>query len=392
MKDILLTFNKGSSSLKVAAYALCTPSLPLFRLSLELATGRTHTQGRVPEFLHGFEPHQDITDIVTLIACHAASPDQRLAAVAHRVVHGGSYREPQWLDEALINELEELEVLCPLHQPPALEIICHLRELWPELPQVAVFDTAFHRDQPALATSYALPAPLREQGISAYGFHGISCQHVMRMLQDEHPPLAEGRVLIAHLGHGASMTAVQGGRSIASSMGFSTLDGLPMGTRCGDLDPGVLLYLLERGWNKSRLIDLLYHQSGLLGLSGHSSDMRELLASKNEAARFAVDYFCYRAARTAASLATAMEGLETLVFTGGIGEHQPRIRERICQRLAWLGVEIDSEANLAGRHEMSRPGSRCRILVVPADEETEISRQCNLMVTARKEAAVATGH
>ncbi len=198
----------------------------------------------------------------------------------------------------------------------------------------------------------------------------------MRELQATQPLLAGGRVLIAHLGQGASMTAVHQGKSVATSMGFSTLDGLPMGTRAGQLDPGILLYLLDQGWNKSRLTDLLYHQSGLLGLSGLSADMRELLASPGEAARFAVDYFCYRAARMAASLACAMEGLDVLVFTGGVGEHQPLLRERICQRLGWMGVELDREANLAGEGMLSRPGSRCRILMLACDEEVEISLQC----------------
>lgn len=374
--ELLLTFNMGSTTLKVAAFEVAAPASPLFRLTVEVATGRTWCSGRVSPLLQSFEPHQDVSDIVTLITSHAAQAGQVVALLAHRIVHGGRFDGPQWITDEVLQELEDLEPLCPLHQPPALEIIWHLRALWPELPQAAVFDTAFHLHQSPLASSYALPGPLRSQGIVAHGFHGISCQHVMRELQAQQPFLAGGRVLIAHLGQGASMTAVQQGRSVATSMGFSTLDGLPMGTRAGQIDPGIILYLLDQGWNKSRLTDLLYHQSGLLGLSGLSADMRELIASHSDSARFAVDYFCYRAARMAASLACAMEGLDTVVFTGGVGEHQPMVREKICQRLGWLGVELDADANLAGHGAISRAHSRCRVLVMPCDEEVEIGRQC----------------
>lgn len=374
--ELLLTFNMGSTTLKVAAFERHAPAIPVFRLTVEIASGKSWGSGQVPPLLQAFDPHQDVSDIVALVVSHAAGRGQGVGVLAHRVVHGGRFTGPEWITDELLHELEDLETLCPLHQPPALEIIWHLRALWPELPQIAVFDTAFHGHLPALATTYALPAALRAQGVMVHGFHGISCQHVMHELQARQPALAAGRVLIAHLGQGASMTAVLQGKSVATSMGFSTLDGLPMGTRSGQLDPGILLYLLDLGWNKSRLTDLLYHQSGLFGLSGLSADMRELLESRSEAARFAVDYFCYRAARMVASLACAMEGLETIVFTGGVGEHQPLIRERICQRLAWLGVELDPAANLAGQDVLSRSESRCRVLMLPCDEESEISRQC----------------
>lgn len=373
--QLLLTFNMGSTTLKVAAFDLSSPLQPLFRLVIEVASGHSRGEGAVPPTLTAFEPHLDVTDIVALVVSHAAGSGQQVATIAHRVVHGGRYEVPQWATDEVLQELEDLEPLCPLHQPPALEIVWHLRALWPELPQLVVFDTAFHLHQPALATTYALPAPLRAQGIIAHGFHGISCEHVMRELRARQGDIADGRVLIAHLGHGASMTAVQHGRSVATSMGFSTLDGLPMGTRAGHLDPGILLYLLDLGWNKSRLTDLLYHQSGLLGLSGLSADMRELMASPSDAARFAIDYFCYRAARMAASLACAMEGLDALVFTGGVGEHQSQVREQICQRLGWLGVALDAKANRSGDVLISTAASRCRLLVLPCDEESEIARQ-----------------
>lgn len=373
---LLLAFNMGSSTLRVAAFELGGAPAPLFRLAVELASGHASGSGAVPVELARFEPHMDVTDVVTLVVSHAATSGQRVVMLAHRIVHGGRFAGPQWLTDEVLQELEDLEPLCPLHQPPALEIVWHLRALWPDLPQAGLFDTSFHLDQPALASTCALPAPLRAQGVVAHGFHGLSCQSVLRALQAEQPLLASSRVLVAHLGQSASMSAIHHGRSVATSMGFSTLDGLPMGTRAGALDPGIILYLLDQGWNKSRLTDLLYHQSGLLGLSGLSADMRELMASNTDAARFAVDYFCYRAARMAASLACAMEGLDTLVFTGGVGEHQPLVREKICQRLAWMGVELDRDANREGIGLLGRQGSRCRILVLPCDEELEIVRQC----------------
>lgn len=376
MKDLLLTFNMGSATLKVATFALAASGSARFRLTVELATGFTHGSGQVPDRLRAFEPNQDITELVALITSHAAGPDERVAAIAHRIMHGGHHRQPQVIDDKLLQELQDLEVLCPLHQPPALEAVCHLRELWPALPQLAVFDTSFHRHQPALATAYALPAALRVQGITAYGFYGISCQHVLRELRTHRSSLAGAKVLIAHLGQGASLTAVRNGVSVASSMGFSTLEGLPMGRRCGQVDPGILLYLMELGWSKSRLTDLLYHQSGLLGLSGLSDDLRVLLASNSEGALFAVDYFCDRAARLAASLSCAMEGLDVIVFTGGVGEHQATVREQICRRLGWMGVELDREANLKGLGMLSTPASRCRVLALPCDEEGEMSWQC----------------
>lgn len=375
MDDLWLTLNIGSSSLKAAAYSLHDTEHSVFRYSVELATGIGHGSGDVPPALRAPQPLERLEEVAARLVSQAAQPGQRVHAVLHRVVHGGHHRHPQMVTDHLLQELEKLESLCPLHQPPALELINHLRQLWPELLQIAVFDTAFHQSQPAMARSYALPAPLRQQAMLSGGFHGISCQHVLRQLRREHPALAGGRVLVAHLGQGASISAIHHGESVACSMGFSTLDGLPMGTRCGELDPGVLLWLLEQGWSKSRLTDLLYHQSGLLGLSGESADMRVLLSSHSEAATFAVDYFCYRAARMVASLACALQGVDAMVFTGGIGEHQPCIREKICRQLQWMGVEIDSAANLLGHGAISSAASSCRLLVLAADEEHEMCLQ-----------------
>lgn len=386
--DLLLAFNVGSSTLRVAAYSLRAPALPVFRLTIELATRAARGSGLIPEALSAFTLEHSLEDMATFIVDHAAGKGQRVTALVHRIVHGGRhYLEPQWICDGLLHELERLELMRPLHQPPGVEVVRYLRKLWPKLPQLAVFDTAFHQRQPALATTYALPAALRRQGIASYGFHGISCQYMLRVLRHRHAELADGRVLVAHLGQAASLTAVHHGESVACSMGFSMLDGLPMGSHCGELDAGVLLYLMEKGWSKSRLTDLLYHQSGLLGLSGLSADMRELLASKAEAARFAVDYFCYRTARTAASLACAMEGMETLVFTGGVGEHQPLIREKICGRLHWMGVDIDSVANQEGQEVISTTASSCRIVVVPTDEEGEMSLQYRNLLLGRSSTA-----
>ncbi len=375
MDDLLLALNVGSSSLKAAVYRLCDGAHPVFRYSVELGSGTCQTSGEVPAALRESPPGELLEDIVARLVSQAALPGQRVLAIVHRVVHGGHQRHPQRVTDKLLQELEKLESLCPLHQPLALELVHYLHQLWPELVQLLVFDTAFHQTQPDMARTYALPAPLRQQTMLAGGFHGISCQHVLRQLRREHPALAGARVLVAHLGQGASITAIHHGESVACSMGFSTLDGLPMGTRCGELDPGVLLWLLEQGWSKSRLTDLLYHQSGLLGLSGESADMRVLLASHSEAAAFAVDYFCYRAARMMASLACALQGVDAIVFTGGIGERQPRIREKICRQLEWMGVQVDSAANLVGHGAISSAASRCRLLVMAADEEREMCLQ-----------------
>lgn len=381
MTTLLLIFNVGSSTLRVAACAVDALAAPVYRLSIDLATRATCASGSLPGDFPVFTQEHSLEDMVIFIVSHARDKGRHVVAVAHRVVHGGHHhREPLWVTAELLRELETFEQMRPLHQPPALEVISHLRKLWPDLPQLAVFDTSFHQQQPALATTYALPEALRRQGIAHYGFHGISCQHVMRWLTERHAELADGRVLVAHLGQSASLTAVHYGNSVACSMGFSTLDGVPMGSRCGELDAGVLLYLLEQGWSKSRLGDLLYHRSGLLGLSGISADMRELLASDTDAARFAVDYFCYRAARMVASLACAMEGLETLVFTGAIGEQQPLIREKTGERLRWMGVEIDSIANHENQDVLSSTSSSCRIVVVPTDEEGEMNLQCRSLL------------
>jgi acetate kinase len=301
---------------------------------------------------------------------------QRLDAAGHRVVHGGlKYREPILIDDRVLADLEALIPLAPLHQPYNLAAIRSLGQLRPGLSQVACFDTAFHGTQPEVAQAFALPRAYHEQGVRRYGFHGLSYEYIASELPRYDPRAAAGRVVVAHLGNGASLCALRGGRSVASTMGFSSLDGLPMGTRCGALDPGVLLFLLDHFHMDARAIEtLLYKESGLLGVSGISSDMRDLLASSDPRAAEAVNLYVYRIGRELGSLAAALGGLDALVFTAGIGEHAAAIRARVCRDAAWLGLELDEAANEAGGPRISREGSGASAWVIPTDEELMIAR------------------
>lgn len=300
-----------------------------------------------------------------------------LVAVGHRVVHGGpDFARPVLVDAAVLDRLAGFEVLAPLHQPNNLAPIRMVAELSPGLPQVACFDTAFHRRHPAVADTYALPRRFHDEGVRRYGFHGLSYAYVASRLPEIAPGLAGAKVVVAHLGSGASMCAMLAGRSMESTMGFTALDGLVMGTRPGQLDPGVVLYLIgQKGMTADQVSDLLYREAGLKGLSGLSNDMRDLLASDDPQAAFAIDHFVHRAAMAVGSLAAAMDGIDALVFTAGIGENAPEIRARIAERLGWLGAALDVEANEAGATEIGQPGSRLRLLVVPTDEELMIARQ-----------------
>jgi acetate kinase len=302
--------------------------------------------------------------------------EDRVAAVGHRVVHGGpKYFEPVRIDAGVLAELEQFTPLAPLHQPYNLAPISALRERRPELPQVACFDTAFHRSQPAAAQAIALPSAYTEKGIRRYGFHGISYDYIASELPRYDPRAAVGRVVVAHLGNGASMCALRAGRSVATTMGFSVLDGLPMGTRCGSLDPGVVLMLLGHLGLDARGIEaMLYNESGLLGVSGISGDMRELLASTDPRAAEAVDLFVYRIGRELGSLVAALGGLDALVFTAGIGENAAEIRARVCHDAAWLGLDLDAAANDAGGPCISQPSSRVAAWVIPTNEELMIAR------------------
>lgn len=298
------------------------------------------------------------------------------SAIGHRVVHGGTrFTRPAVIDDDVVAALERLVPLAPLHQPGNLAPILALRRRLPELPQVACFDTAFHRGHPEVADRFAIPAWLHEEGVRRYGFHGLSYEYIATALGEIAPPLAAGRVVVAHLGNGASICALKAGQSIDSSMSFTALDGLPMGTRPGQIDPGVLLHLVAtKGWNAARLERFLYHECGLKGLSGLSNDMRDLLGSGEPAARLAVDYFVYRIIRETGALAAALGGLDGLVFTAGIGERSPEIRARVAAGLAWLGLELDEARNRAHGPEISKPGSRVSAWAIPTDEERMIAR------------------
>jgi acetate kinase len=300
----------------------------------------------------------------------------RLIGVGHRVVHGGlEYAEPVRLDETVLVKLDKYVPLAPLHQPHNLAAIRALAARAPDLPQIACFDTAFHRTNPELAQMFALPYALHEAGVRRYGFHGLSYEYIASRLPSVDEKAATGRTVVLHLGNGASMCALSSGRSVASTMGFTAVDGLPMGTRAGSLDPGVVLYLIdERGMDTRAVEKLLYQQSGLLGVSGIASDMRTLLASDSPRARLAIDLFVYRIGRELGSLAAALGGVDALVFTAGVGENSAEIRSRICRAARWLGVELDDAANAAGGPRISTAASRVAAWTIPTNEELMIAR------------------
>jgi len=302
--------------------------------------------------------------------------DVRLVAAGHRIVHGGpTYSAPMLLTEPVLAELEQFCQLAPLHQPHNLNAVRAVLALRPALPQVACFDTAFHRQQPRVAQAFALPREYTAKGILRYGFHGLSYEYIAGQLPLLDPKAAKGRAIVAHLGNGSSMCAMRGCVSQASTMGFTALEGMPMGQRCGSIDPGVLLYLLQQeGMTPKQVEDLLYKRSGLLGVSGISADMRRLLESDSAEAREAVELYCYRAVREIGSLAAAIGGVDALVFTAGIGENAAPVRERICAQLGWLGVRLDERANAQNGPLLSAGSSRVRVWCIPTNEELMIAR------------------
>lgn len=309
---------------------------------------------------------------------------RRVVAIGHRVVHGGAdHAAPVIVDAAVRDALARLIPLAPLHQPHNLAGIDAMAALHPSVPQVACFDTAFHRGHPFVADAYALPRAMYDEGIRRYGFHGLSYEYIAWRMHQDFPSLARGRVVAAHLGNGASMCAMAGGRSVDSTMGFTAVDGLPMGTRTGQLDPGVVLHLVSEGWDAKRLTTLLYNDSGLKGLSGVSNDMRDLEASPVPEAAEAVSYFVYRIRRELGALAAAMGGLDAVVFTAGIGENSATIRSAVCTGMEWLGIEMDAAANAAGETVFSTPGSRVTLLRIPTDEERMIARHALALLGAR---------
>ncbi len=309
--------------------------------------------------------------------------EHALSAAVHRVVHGGeTFTGPVRVDDAVLARLQGLVPLAPLHQPHSVRAIRLLRELEPALPQIACFDTAFHRTQPDVAQRFALPEELYRAGVRRYGFHGLSYEHVASTLASLDERAARGRAIVLHLGNGASMCALCESRSVATTMSFSALDGLCMGTRCGELDPGVVLWLsTQRGMDPHEIERLLYERSGLLGVSGISADMRTLLSSSDPRAALAVDLFVYRAGRELGSLAAALGGVDAIVFTGGIGENAAAIRARVCADAAWLGVVLDPAANAAGGTRISAAGSRTSAWVIPADEEVVMARHARRVLT-----------
>jgi acetate kinase len=385
MTDTILVLNAGSSSIKFSLFIDQGPSPSLTvrgqleglytapRFAARSADGALLAERTWPagERL-GHEGA--LAHLEQFLA--AQGSDQHLVAVGHRVVHGGTqYAAPVRVDAQILADLEALIPLAPLHQPHNLAPIRILLSRRPGLPHVACFDTAFHSSQPPVAQTFALPAWVTERGVRRYGFHGLSYEYVMSVLPAYDPQAAAGRVAILHLGNGASMCAVQSGKSVASTMGFTPVEGLPMGTRCGNLDPGVLLYLMnELRLDAPAIEQMIYHESGLLGVSGVSSDMRALLASTDPRARLAVDLFVYRIGRELGSLAAALGGLDALVFTAGIGEGSAEIRARVCTAAAWLGVELDARANAVGGPRLSLPSSRVSAWVIPTNEAQMIAR------------------
>jgi len=378
----LCVLNAGSSSLKFAAYEVAagkpsrSQSGEIERIGAEGRLRITAADGRtVHDHVVGTKNH---ADALAILADLPDGPlDKRsLIGFGHRVVHGGpDMNAPALVDAATLARIVALEPLAPLHNPPAVAVLKALMKQFPGLPHVACFDTAFHRSHPPVADRFAIPDALYQEGVRRYGFHGLSYEYIAGALAQHHPEIAQGRAVIAHLGSGASMCALAGGRSVDSSMGFTALDGLPMGTRSGSLDSGVILWLQrQKGWSVDQVERFLYADCGLKGLSGVSNDMRTLLASNAPLAKLAVEYFVYHVARTAGSLAVAMGGIDGMVFTAGIGERSPEIRSRVLHRLHWLGFTIDEAANQSGRPLLTRTDSPLPAYVIPTDEEAVIAR------------------
>lgn len=305
-----------------------------------------------------------------------ASDSMKLKAVGHRVVHGGMFfTAPTLMTDDVMLKIENLIPLAPLHQPNNLEAIKTITAIYPKLPQVACFDTTFHRTQERLATIFAIPKTLTEEGIVRYGFHGISFEYIASVMSKFIDELKHKRVIVAHLGNGASMCAMYQGKSVATTMGLTALDGLMMGTRCGQIDPGILLYLLqEKNYTSNQLEHLLYNESGLLGVSGISHDVRQLLSSEDISAKEAIELFCYRAALEFGSLAVTLKGCDALIFTAGIGENSAMIRKKICDRLTWLGIKIDEAANKKNSAIISANDSNIVVCVIPTNEEYMIAK------------------
>ena len=393
--DPILVVNAGSSSVKFQVFAVEGAS----DLTLQIK-GQVDGIGTQPR-LHARAPggievvdqrfeSSEVPDVPAALATAATwlgrQYDIMPIAVGHRVVHGGPlYDRPVLIDAEVLKNLEQYVPLAPLHQPNNLAPIRSLLARNPDLPQVACFDTAFHRGHDAVADRYALPEHFYADGVRRYGFHGLSYEYIAQRLPEVAPEIAQGRVIVAHLGSGASMCALRGGRSVESTMGFTALDGLPMGTRPGQLDPGVVVFLIEQGGMTAAAVqDMLYHECGLKGLSGISNDVRALEASTDPRAALALEYFVYRTGLHAGMLAAALGGLDAFVFTAGIGENSISLRARIADKLGWLSGALDPVANAAGATLISSSGSRVALYVIPTDEELMIARHTLARLAARR--------
>lgn len=414
---VILALNAGSSTLKLAVYRVTGDTLSGGEMP-ETVTGYTVSGGETGQRVTGYTlwatgladrigPQGNLSlqtaEGAALpvapgpVTSHAEAmarvietlrrdlPEAEVVAIGHRVVHGGAeHSAPAEITEHLIADLERLCPLAPLHQPHNIAGIRAAEAAFPGVPQVAVFDTAFHRNHPWVNDTFALPRALYDRGVRRYGFHGLSYDYITGALARIAPHLHEGRVVVAHLGSGASMCAIQNGRSVASTMGFSALDGLPMGTRCGQLDPGVVLYLMQsEGMSADQVAALLYQRSGLLGLSGLSNDMRALEAAGTAEAAEAIDYFVFRIQRELGGMAAAMGGIDALVFCGGIGENSRMIRARVCERAGWMGIEIDHAKNARNDLVISSDLARTTVMVVPTVEAEVIVRAALALLQAR---------
>ena len=390
MQQSILTINAGSSSVKFALFELAEHISEKAAISGQIdGIGTAHVR-LVAKDNTGT---RIVDQALPAGADHATSFDQllhwfsssakggKIVAVGHRVVHGGDrYSHPVVLSPADLDQLASYKRLAPLHQPHNLNGIYAIEKVLAGVPQVACFDTAFHRTQSEIAQMYGLPRQYTEEGAKRYGFHGISYEYIASVLP-QHCKKADGRVIVCHLGNGASMTAMVNRKCVATTLGFSTLDGLIMGTRCGPIDPGLILHIMEsKGFGVKEMTHLLYKESGLLGVSGISQDMRTLVASDKPEAKEAIELFCYRIVRELGSLAAAAGGLDAIVFTGGIGEHNPGLRSNICKQASWQGISLNEEANKSGEHRISAADSAVDVFVIPTNEEWMIARHTQALL------------
>jgi acetate kinase len=388
----ILTINAGSSSIKFALFPLDHPISPIAEASGQIdgigaeetkMVAKNRAGERIADQTLSGERVSHAQAFDALLKWFTATyTGWEIAAVGHRVVHGGErYSQPTVIDAQVLTHLTSFTPLAPLHQPHNVAGIVALQTLLPNVPQVACFDTAFHRSQPQVAQMFGLPRSITAEGVKRYGFHGLSYEFIARALP-EHSSRADGRVVVAHLGNGASMAAMVNRKCVATTLGFSTIDGLVMGTRCGNLDPGVILHLMEtKNLTVKDMTKMLYKESGLLGVSGISQDMRTLLSSDKPEAQEAVDLFCYRIARELGSLAAAAGGLDAVVFTGGIGEHAAEVRHRVCIQSEWLGIRLNPEANARHDLHISAGNSSVDVLVIPTNEEWMMAHHAQTLLS-----------